>query len=32
MQSAGNLYFSLSELAIYPITSYKEASYTERMV
>lgn len=30
MQSAGNLYFSLSELAIYPITSYKEASYTEK--
>ena len=29
-QSAGNLYFSLSELAIYPVTSYKEASYTEK--
>ena len=29
-QSNGNLYFSLSELAIYPVTSYKEAPYTEK--
>lgn len=26
----GNLYFSLGELAIYPVTSYKEAPYTEK--
>ena len=30
VQSNGNLYFSLSELAIYPVTSYKEAPYTEK--
>lgn len=26
----GNLYFSLGELAIYPVISYKEAPYTEK--
>lgn len=26
----GDLYFSLGELAIYPVTSYKEAPYTEK--
>ena len=29
-QTNGNLYFALGELAIYPITSYKEAPYTEK--
>lgn len=29
-QTNGNLYFALSELAIYPVTSYKEAPYTEK--
>ena len=29
-QTNGNLYFALSELAIYPVTSYKEAPYAER--
>ena len=29
-QTNGNLYFSLRELAIYPVTSYKEAPYTEK--
>ena len=29
-QSVGNLYFSLGELAIYPVTSYKKAPYTEK--
>lgn len=29
-KSNGNLYFALGELAIYPITSYKEAPYTEK--
>ena len=28
-KSKGNLYFALGELAIYPVTSYKEASYTK---
>ena len=28
-KSKGNLYFALSELAIYPVTSYKEAPYTK---
>ena len=30
VQTNGNLYFSLGELAIYPATSYKEAPYTEK--
>ena len=29
-KSKGNLYFALGELAIYPVTSYKEAPYAER--
>ena len=29
-QTNGNLYFALGELAIYPVTSYKEAPYTEK--
>ena len=29
-KSKGNLYFALGELAIYPVTSYKEAPYTEK--
>lgn len=29
-QSVGNLYFSLGKLAIYPVTSYKKAPYTEK--
>ena len=28
-KSKGNLYFALGELAIYPVTSYKEAPYTK---
>lgn len=28
-QTNGNLYFALGELAIYPVTSYKEAPYTK---
>ena len=29
-KSEGNLYFALGELAIYPVTSYKEAPYTKK--
>ena len=29
LQTNGNLYFSLSELAVYPVTSHKEAPYTK---
>ena len=29
-QTNGNLYFALGELAIYPVTSYKKAPYTEK--
>ena len=29
-KSKGNLYFALGELAIYPVTSYKEAPYAEK--
>ena len=29
-QTNGNLYFALGELAIYPVTNYKDASYTEK--
>ena len=29
-QTNGNLYFALGELAIYPVTSYKDAPYTEK--
>ena len=29
-QTNDNLYFALGELAIYPVTSYKEAPYTEK--
>ena len=29
-QTNGNLYFALGELAIYPVTSYKEAPYAEK--
>ena len=29
-KSKGNLYFALGELAIYPVTSYKEAPYTKK--
>ncbi|MDY5666424.1 MAG: leucine-rich repeat protein, partial [Alloprevotella sp.] len=29
-QSNGNLYFALGELAIYPVTNYKDAPYTEK--
>lgn len=28
-KSKGNLYFALGELAVYPVTSYKEAPYTK---
>ena len=29
-QTNGNLYFALGELAVYPVTSYKEAPYAEK--
>ena len=29
-QTNGNLYFALGELAIYPVTNYKDAPYTEK--
>ena len=29
-KSKGNLYFALGELAVYPVTSYKEAPYAEK--
>ena len=29
-QTNGNLYFALGELAIYPVTNYKKAPYTEK--